>query len=279
MQALGPGAVLEEFERARRHAERDALGLPQFAFRQSEQPAGGERGGGRVADAGGMKAGAVEAAARHAGDPDRCLDAENIGGQHLPRRRPRHDRRRKRCRKLRHRRVDHAPEMGVVEIEAVADQAVDGRGVAAAPGKRKADDRNRSAGRRSSRARRPPSWHSRAATPPCRCRPRRECGAARARARSRGWRHPLSAPRIRQERRRSRRPPAVRRSRSSAQHWTCRILLRWDRWAAARFDVRRRRPCGSAPSPRRWSADRHISGPCRTGSPHAGRSPGRRRSR
>ena len=146
MQALGPGAVLEEFERARRHAERDALGLPQFAFRQSEQPAGGERGGRRVADAGGMKAGAVEAAARHAGDADRRLDAENIGGQHLPRRRPRHDRCRQRCRKLRHRRVDHAPEVGVVEIEAVADQAVDGRGVAAAPGKRKADDRNRSAG-------------------------------------------------------------------------------------------------------------------------------------
>ena len=137
---LGPGAVVQELQAARRHAERDALGVRELRLGHAGEPAGGQRRAEHADHAGGVEAQTMEAALRRSGDPRRALDGHEIGFQHratrgaVPLAGGHHRRHRAR------RGVDHAADVGVVVVEAVDQEAVHLRGIAQRQPRRHPDD-------------------------------------------------------------------------------------------------------------------------------------------
>src|SRR5918995_4351701 len=71
VEALGPGAFLEEDLQAGGGARRDALGGDDLLRRQAEQLAGDDGAAEVGDDAGGVEAGVVETALRRRADADR----------------------------------------------------------------------------------------------------------------------------------------------------------------------------------------------------------------
>ncbi len=142
VEALVPGAVLEELHRARGHRDREALRVRQLLGRKAHEPAGGERAAEDADHAGGVEADLVEGTARASADARRRFHADEVGRDHLAARGARHGGGREGGGQDAGGGVDDAGDMRVVIVEAVAEIAVHGRGVAGAEAVGIAEDRH-----------------------------------------------------------------------------------------------------------------------------------------
>ena len=125
MQALGPGALLEEDLHAAGRRGGDALRAHERVGVEAEQPPGHQRRAEMRYHAGGVEAHVVEAALHGGADADRALHAGDVGRQHVGAAGAPRLRHAEGGRQARHGRMDDGGEMRVVEIEAVQQHAVD----------------------------------------------------------------------------------------------------------------------------------------------------------
>ena len=130
MDALGPAAVLEELEAARCEAERDALGLAHLGRGEIQELAGDQRARESADHPGGMEAGGMELAARGLAEPRGHLDAEDIGRQQALEIGAGELGGREGRGKGAGRRMDDCAQVGVIEVQAVAEQPIEGCGIA-----------------------------------------------------------------------------------------------------------------------------------------------------
>ncbi len=146
MNALGPGAVLDELQVAAGERQRDALRRLQPAGVEAEQAAAGERARERADHAGWVEALRVEAALRHARDARAGLHGGDIRGQQLGAAVPALAGQRQHRGQDADGEVHDAGHVRVVVVEAVHEHAVEQRRVAHRQPAVEADHRRAAAG-------------------------------------------------------------------------------------------------------------------------------------
>jgi hypothetical protein len=142
MQTLVPGAVLDKLEAARRHGNGNALCHRQRACVETQQPARRQGRCEHADDPRRVEADLMKSALRHRCNPCCRLDADHIGRHHVAAGGSDHRRRRQHSRKYARGWVNDARHVCVVEIEPVAEVAVEDRCVASRKACGKTDHRN-----------------------------------------------------------------------------------------------------------------------------------------
>ena len=125
MQALGPGAVLEELQTPAGHRQRDPLCHDQLRLRQPQQSAGRKGAAERTHQSGRVEAERMKAALGHRGQASSRLDAKHKGGQHVAAAGMQGRPLREHGRQQTHRRMEHPGHMGIVVVEPMHEDAVD----------------------------------------------------------------------------------------------------------------------------------------------------------
>ena len=140
MEALGPGAVGEEFEAAGGGAEREPLRMNERGSAEAGELSGGDRAAEDAGDAGRMESDLVEPALGDHPDTGRHLDAGDEGREKIATRGAGFGADGKHGRQQARAHVHDAGDMRVVVVEAMDEDAVDQRRVAGAEPQAGADD-------------------------------------------------------------------------------------------------------------------------------------------